>query len=105
MNTKELLEQAAMAAKQNGETLLALHWKNGNCNFIKQGDNDTIAGCIAMILGAGMGDDATESEQCFALCYCVAGATVENELHCVCDTIKDMAEEEKNSEENACKGN
>ena len=27
MNMKELLEQAAMAAKQNGETLLALRWK------------------------------------------------------------------------------
>lgn len=105
MNTKELLEAALKQAEKNGETMLVLHWNAGECQHMQTGDPAVIAGCMSMILGDGMSDDGKESSQAFALAYCVAGATVENELHCVCDTINDMAEEEKNSEENACKGN
>lgn len=99
MNTKELLNAAAESAKRNGETLLVLHWKDGNCNYIKNGDEAVIAGCISMILGEGMGDEASEAAQSFALAYCVAGATIEHEGLCVCDTIKDMASEIKDDDE------
>lgn len=52
-----------------------------------------------MILGEGMSDEASEAAQSFALAYCVAGATVEHEGLCVCDTIKDMASEIKDDDE------
>lgn len=93
MNTKELLEKALESAKRNGETLMVLHHKNGNLNYLKAGSEDVMAGCMALLLGEGMGDDGDESARSFALSFCVAGAAVEHNGLYVCDTIKDMASE------------